>query len=149
MAGIVRARREFIDEESPIAGQKKFDAENADDRERVEDVTRNFNRLACYFGRERGGGDRQIENMMYCMGEDTQSGGPYMDDVGGKELLSFIRTCGDADLQTLLYTRAAARGAKCRKYSEHSEAATFEYFATRLQEFAPKSVAVAAVPGPT
>ena len=92
---------------------------------------------------------RQIENMMYCMGEDTESGGPYMDDVGGKELLSFIRTCGDADLQTLLYTRAAARGAKCRKYSEHSEAATFEYFATRLQEFAPKSVAVAAVPGPT
>src|SRR5207245_6309948 len=61
---VVRARGEFVDEELAGAGQEEFDAQHADDLQRVEQVARDLDGLAGDGGRDVGGGDGQVEDVV-------------------------------------------------------------------------------------
>jgi hypothetical protein len=57
MAGVVRARRQLVDQQLAARRQEKFDAQDADDIELFERGARNGYSFPRDFGRQVGGGD--------------------------------------------------------------------------------------------
>src|SRR5947209_7353387 len=61
VAGIVRARREFVDEQAAFAREEKLDAHDADHVERLHNGARDLDRLARGRFRDVRGRDREVE----------------------------------------------------------------------------------------
>src|SRR5262249_34381785 len=64
MAGIVRARRELVDQQGGVRQYEKLDAQDADHVDRFEHGARNFTRLAGRFFGNRSRGHRHVEDVI-------------------------------------------------------------------------------------